>query len=159
MDRTVPRTGSEDIELYIRTYYSLLRASTDVRIRTLEEAHARGPPPPVGGAPRPHGIVAASEGPRPRARHVGLHLLLAAAPAMHRPGRASRAGPEPRAVSSARGGRRRIVDAGGRPGTPPAQLLRRPLDAGLLHRQRHRHRRHHSSADRLPDRMEQTARS
>jgi hypothetical protein len=41
MDRTVPRTGSEDIELYIRTYYSLLRASTDVRIRTLEEAHAR----------------------------------------------------------------------------------------------------------------------
>jgi len=41
MDRTVPRTGSEDIELYIRTYYSLLRTSTDVRIRTLEEAHAR----------------------------------------------------------------------------------------------------------------------
>lgn len=41
MDRTVPRTGSEDIELYIRTYYSLLRASADVRIRALEEAHAR----------------------------------------------------------------------------------------------------------------------
>ena len=41
MDRTVPRTGSEDIELYIRTYYSLLRSSADVRIRTLEEAHAR----------------------------------------------------------------------------------------------------------------------
>jgi len=41
MDRTVPRTGSEDIELYIRTYYSLLRTSADVRIRTLEEAHAR----------------------------------------------------------------------------------------------------------------------
>jgi hypothetical protein len=41
MDRTVPRTGSEDIELYIRTYYSLLRATTDVRLRTLEEAHAR----------------------------------------------------------------------------------------------------------------------
>src|SRR3989304_1935151 len=48
MDRTVPRTGSEDIELYIRTYYSLLRASTDVRIRTLEEAHARG-----GASPHP----------------------------------------------------------------------------------------------------------
>src|SRR3989304_8507244 len=41
MDRTVPRTGSEDIELYIRTYYSLLRSWADVRIRTLEEAHAR----------------------------------------------------------------------------------------------------------------------
>src|SRR3972149_2058326 len=41
MDRTVPRTGSEDIDLYTPTYYSLLRASTDVRIRTLEEAHAR----------------------------------------------------------------------------------------------------------------------
>jgi len=40
MDRTVPRTGSEEIELYIRTYYSLLRSTTDVRIRTLEEVHA-----------------------------------------------------------------------------------------------------------------------
>jgi len=40
MDRTVPRTGSEEIELYIRTYYSLLRSTTDVRIRTLEDVHA-----------------------------------------------------------------------------------------------------------------------
>ncbi len=40
MDRTVPRTGSEEIELYIRTYYSLLRSSADVQIRTLEEVHA-----------------------------------------------------------------------------------------------------------------------
>jgi hypothetical protein len=40
MDRTVPRTGSEEIELYIRTYFSLLRASSDVQIRSLEEAHA-----------------------------------------------------------------------------------------------------------------------
>lgn len=40
MDRTVPQTGSEEIELYIRTYYSLLRSSTDVRIRSLEEIHA-----------------------------------------------------------------------------------------------------------------------
>jgi hypothetical protein len=40
MDRTVPRTGSEEIELYIRTYYSLLRSTTDVEIRTLEEVHA-----------------------------------------------------------------------------------------------------------------------
>ena len=40
MDRTVPRTGSEEIELYMRTYYSLLRSTTDVRVRSLEEVHA-----------------------------------------------------------------------------------------------------------------------
>src|SRR3990170_1765778 len=40
MDRKTPRTGSEEIELYIRTYYSLLRSSADVQIRTLEEVHA-----------------------------------------------------------------------------------------------------------------------
>ncbi|HEY43001.1 MAG TPA: hypothetical protein G4O11_03365 [Anaerolineae bacterium] len=40
MDRTVPRTGSEEIELYIRTYYSLLRSTVDVQIKTLEEVHA-----------------------------------------------------------------------------------------------------------------------
>jgi hypothetical protein len=40
MDRAVPRTGSEDIELYLRTYYSLLRSTTEVQIRTLEEVHA-----------------------------------------------------------------------------------------------------------------------
>jgi hypothetical protein len=39
MDRQVPRTGSEEIELYIRTYYSLLRSTTDVRVRSLEEVH------------------------------------------------------------------------------------------------------------------------
>src|SRR4030067_394715 len=40
MDRKLPGRGSEDIELYIRTYYSLLRSSADVQIRTLEEVHA-----------------------------------------------------------------------------------------------------------------------
>jgi hypothetical protein len=40
MERTVPSTESEEIELYTRTYYSLLRSSTEVRIRTLEEVHA-----------------------------------------------------------------------------------------------------------------------
>jgi hypothetical protein len=40
MDRTVPNTGSEEIELYIRTYYSLLRTTSDVQIRTMEEVHA-----------------------------------------------------------------------------------------------------------------------
>lgn len=41
MDRNVPRTGSEEIELYLRTYYSLLRSSEDVQIKTLVEAHAQ----------------------------------------------------------------------------------------------------------------------
>jgi hypothetical protein len=40
MDRTVPSTDSEEIELYIRTYFSLLRTTADIEIRALEEAHA-----------------------------------------------------------------------------------------------------------------------
>lgn len=40
MDRTVPRTGSDEVELYIRTYYSLLRSTDDVKIQSLEEVHA-----------------------------------------------------------------------------------------------------------------------
>jgi len=41
MERTVPSTASEEIELYLRTVYSLLRTSTEVQIRTLEEVHGR----------------------------------------------------------------------------------------------------------------------
>ena len=41
MDRKVPRTESEEIELYLRTYYSLLRSSEDVQIKSLVEAHAQ----------------------------------------------------------------------------------------------------------------------
>ena len=40
MERTVPSTASEEVELYLRTYYSLLRTSSDVQIRSFEEAHA-----------------------------------------------------------------------------------------------------------------------
>jgi hypothetical protein len=40
MERTVPSTASEEIELYQRTYYSLLRSSTDVKIRAWDEVHA-----------------------------------------------------------------------------------------------------------------------
>jgi hypothetical protein len=40
MDRRVPTTGSEEIELYIRTYYSLLRTTAEVQTRTLEEVHS-----------------------------------------------------------------------------------------------------------------------
>lgn len=57
MDRTVPKTGSEEIELYMRTYYSLLRSTHSIQIETLEETHmamesslhvgARAPEPDV----------------------------------------------------------------------------------------------------------------
>jgi hypothetical protein len=57
MDRTVPKTGSEDIELYMRTYYSLLRSTHTILLETLVEAHmamesslhvrARSPEPDV----------------------------------------------------------------------------------------------------------------
>jgi hypothetical protein len=40
MERTVPRIASEEIDLFLRTSYSLLRSSSEVQIRTLEEAHA-----------------------------------------------------------------------------------------------------------------------
>ena len=41
MERTVPSTISEEIELYLRTYYSLLRTTAEVQIRTLEEENTR----------------------------------------------------------------------------------------------------------------------
>jgi hypothetical protein len=40
MERQKPDTSTNDIELYIRTYYSLLRSSGDVRVRAFEEAHS-----------------------------------------------------------------------------------------------------------------------
>ena len=41
MDRTVPTSGNEEINLYLRTYYSLLRSSREVQLKTLIEAHKR----------------------------------------------------------------------------------------------------------------------
>lgn len=40
MERQPPRATSDEIDLYIRTYYSLLRSSGEVRVRAFEEAHA-----------------------------------------------------------------------------------------------------------------------
>ncbi len=40
MDRQVPSIESEEIELYIRTYYSLLRSTGEILVRSLEETHA-----------------------------------------------------------------------------------------------------------------------
>jgi hypothetical protein len=39
MDRRVPNTGSEAIQLYMRTYYSLLRSSDAIHVETLVESH------------------------------------------------------------------------------------------------------------------------
>lgn len=39
MDRTVPKTGGEEIELYMRTYYSLLRSTHTIQLETLVETH------------------------------------------------------------------------------------------------------------------------
>lgn len=39
MDRAIPSRGNEEIELYMRTYYSLLRSTSDIRVRSLEETH------------------------------------------------------------------------------------------------------------------------
>lgn len=40
MIRDTPSRGNEEIELYMRTYYSLLRSTSDIRIRSLEETHS-----------------------------------------------------------------------------------------------------------------------
>lgn len=40
MERTVPRSGSEEIELYLRTVYSLMRSTTEIQIRSFEELQA-----------------------------------------------------------------------------------------------------------------------
>jgi hypothetical protein len=39
MLRDIPLRGNEEIDLYMRTYYSLLRSSSDIRVRSLEETH------------------------------------------------------------------------------------------------------------------------
>ncbi len=41
MERTVPTTGSEEISLYMRTYYSLLRTTDEVQVRSFVESHLR----------------------------------------------------------------------------------------------------------------------
>src|SRR5512135_2201267 len=40
MDRGIPSSASEEIELYQRTYYSLLRSSGEIQIKSLIETHA-----------------------------------------------------------------------------------------------------------------------
>jgi hypothetical protein len=40
MERQAPVAQSDEIDLYVRTYYSLLRSTGDVRVRAFEEAHS-----------------------------------------------------------------------------------------------------------------------
>jgi hypothetical protein len=40
MIRDIPSRGNEEIDLYMRTYYSLLRSTSDIRVRSLEESHS-----------------------------------------------------------------------------------------------------------------------
>ena len=40
MERQVPVRSSEEIDLYLRTIYSLLRSTNVVQIRSLEEVHS-----------------------------------------------------------------------------------------------------------------------
>jgi hypothetical protein len=40
LERTVPSTGSEEIDLYTRTYYSLLRSTDKIQIESLVETHS-----------------------------------------------------------------------------------------------------------------------
>ena len=41
MDRSIPESASEEIELYMRTYYSLLRSSGEIQIKSLIETHTQ----------------------------------------------------------------------------------------------------------------------
>jgi hypothetical protein len=59
MLRDVPSRGSEEIELYRRTYYSLLRSSSDIRVRSLEETHSATNSSLHVGADRPGPDVSA----------------------------------------------------------------------------------------------------
>jgi len=40
MDRGIPVAGNEEIELYLRTYYSLLRSTGEIQVRSLVETHS-----------------------------------------------------------------------------------------------------------------------
>jgi hypothetical protein len=40
MLRDIPSRANEEIELYMRTYYSLLRSTSDILVRSLEETHS-----------------------------------------------------------------------------------------------------------------------
>ena len=129
---------SDEVELYHRTYTTLLRSSGETLLRVLESAH------------RTMGVEPAPAGRRRRAGPRRLHLRLPA-PAGHDLAGARRGdGAGPRA------GRGLDAARGARPAPPLVRHGRRPprraagLDVGP--------RRRHPDARRLPDRVEQDPR-
>jgi hypothetical protein len=59
VERQTPDTRSNEIDLYIRTYYSLLRSTGEIRVRSLEEPHAYSLSSLHAGARNPEPDVAA----------------------------------------------------------------------------------------------------
>lgn len=59
MDRQKPDTTTDEIDLYIRTYYSLLRSSGEIRVRSLEEVHSYSQSSLHAGARSPEPDLAA----------------------------------------------------------------------------------------------------
>ncbi|MDQ4078572.1 MAG: hypothetical protein M3220_20315 [Chloroflexota bacterium] len=59
MDRGIPVAGNEEIELYMRTYYSLLRSSGAIRVKSLEETHAAMDSSLHSGAEEPYPDIGA----------------------------------------------------------------------------------------------------
>jgi hypothetical protein len=64
MLRDIPSRGNEEIDLYMRTYYSLLRSTSDIRVRSLEETHCAMDSSLHIGADEPLPDISASACPR-----------------------------------------------------------------------------------------------
>jgi hypothetical protein len=84
VDRQPPRATSDEIDLYVRTYYSLLRSSGDVRVRAFEEAHLFSRSSLHLGAEQPDPDLAAfsySAGRLPDCMPKVRHIVLGQSPA------------------------------------------------------------------------------
>ena len=145
MIRTVPETTGEGIELYIRTYYSLLRSSGDIRIRSLEETHE-------GMFSSLHLKAESAEFDASAFTYAALRLP----DCLHQVRRVVM-GQSDEVFVAARLARYRDLAAGGCGGAAAADAFRRAGDLGCVRLQRLRHRRPDPLPDRLPDRVEQAA--
>ena len=137
---------SDEVELYQRTYTTLLRSSGETQLRVLESSHRA-----MGSSLHP---LAASE-------ELDLGAFIYAiqpAPRRHRRRAARRDGPGRRGADRERHPGR--VLAGGRGPGPPAALVRqRGRDARRAAGQRLGRRRPRADAGGVPDRVEQDPRS
>jgi hypothetical protein len=145
MLRTVPETINEEVDLYIRTYYSLLRSTQPIRVRSLEETHAgmRASLHPKAEDPEPDVPALVYAAMRlPTCMYKVKLVLLGQSDEVFLRRAGVNVGDWQRVFAAAR--RRKL-------------FLRRPWHAGGLHLQRQRHRRSDPDSDGLPDRMEQAA--